>query len=98
MVNVSVETPPGAMAAGANALAMDGGATTKMLAEAVPPVATRNTPVPSSNVPVILPLTLFLVPAAVPFTFTENEQEAAAARLRLLRLMVPLPAAALIVE
>src|SRR6516164_558366 len=53
MVKVRVETPPGGIATGANALLIAGGATTTILAEALPPVMTRKVPVPSSKVPVI---------------------------------------------
>lgn len=38
IVKLNVETPPGVIPAGVNAFAIDGGATTVILAEAVPPV------------------------------------------------------------
>ena len=57
-VKVSVETPFTAMAVGLNALAMEGGATTTMDAEAVPPVP--------PSVEVMSPVVLFCVPAAMP--------------------------------
>ena len=60
-----------AMFAGLNTLAIDGGATTLMLAEAVPPVP------PSTDV--TLPVVLFCVPAAIPVTFTEKVHDALAA-------------------
>ena len=49
------------------ALAMDGGATTPTLAEAVPPVP--------PSVEVTLPVVLFCAPAAMPVTFTANVHE-----------------------
>lgn len=58
---------------GLNALAIEGGATTTMLAEAAPPVP------PSFDVTALV--VLFLVPALVPVTFTLKVQEALAARL-----------------
>src|SRR5215469_189614 len=61
------------MPLGANALAVDGGATTAMLAEAVPPVP--------PSVDVTAPVVLFCCPAAVPVTFTLNVQEAVTARV-----------------
>src|SRR5262249_45538374 len=61
------------MPLGVNALAVDGGATTAMLAEAVPPVP--------PSVDVTAPVVLFCCPAAVPVTFTLNVQEAVTARL-----------------
>ncbi len=68
-----------AMFAGLNTLAIDGGATTLMLAEAVPPVP------PSTDV--TLPVVLFCVPAAIPVTFTENVHDALAASDAPLRLI-----------
>jgi hypothetical protein len=66
-VKVSVETPFTAMAVGLNAFAMEGGATTTMDAEAVPPVP--------PSVEVMSPVVLFWVPGAMPTTFTENVHE-----------------------
>ena len=57
---------------GLNALAIDGGATTLTLAEAVPPVP--------PSVEVTLPVVLFCCPAAMPVTFTENVQEVLCAK------------------
>ena len=54
-------------------MAIDGGATTLMLAEAVPPVP--------PSVEVTLPVVLFCSPAAMPVTFTENVQDALAAKV-----------------
>ena len=68
-----------AMLLGLNTLAIEGGATTLMEAEAVPPVP--------PSVEVTLPVVLFCVPAAVPVTFTENVQELLAARLAPVRLI-----------
>jgi hypothetical protein len=79
--------------AGLNTLAIDGGATTLMLAEAVPPVP--------PSVEVTLPEVLFLVPAVVPVTSTEKVQEEPAAGDAVSvppdKLMVLLPAVAVIV-
>src|SRR5437899_10532779 len=55
-----------AMVEGVNTLAIDGGATTLMLAVAVPPVP--------PSVEVTLPVVLVWRPAAVPVTFTEKVQ------------------------
>ena len=72
-VKVSVETPFTAMIVGLKALAMEGGATTSMEADAVPPVP--------PSVEVIAPVVLFCVPGAMPTTFTEKLQELDAARV-----------------
>src|SRR5262245_17865432 len=71
MVKLSVDTPLGAIAVGLNALAIDGGATTLMVAVAVPPVIGRNVLLPSSNVAFTWPVVLLLFPPLVPVTFTE---------------------------
>jgi len=68
----------------AKALAMAGGATTPMLADAVPPLP--------PSVEVTFPVVLFLVPAAVPVTFTEKVQVVLAAKLAPARLTTLLPA------
>ena len=73
MVNVSDVVPFSGTKAAPNALAIDGGATTLMLAEAVPPVP--------PSVDVTFPVVLFCVPAAVPVTFTAKVHEVLAARL-----------------
>ena len=70
-------------------MAMDGGATTLIEAEAVPPVP------PSFEV--TWPVVLFFVPAVVPVTLTEKVQDALAARLAPVRLTLPDPATAVIV-
>src|SRR5260370_1350216 len=79
MVKVSDVVPFSGIAAAPKALAIEGGATTLMLADAVPP-----TP-PSFEL--ILPVVLFCVPAAVPATFTANVQEVRCARVAPDRLM-----------
>jgi hypothetical protein len=89
IVKVSDVVAFSAMLAGLNTLAIDGGATTLMEAEAVPPVP--------PSVDVTLPVVLFLVPAVVPVTFTENVQELLAARVPPARLTAPEPAVAVIV-
>ena len=78
-VKVSVLTPFTGMPVGLNALAMEGGATTLIEAEAVPPVP--------PSVEVTLPVVLFCVPAAVPVTSTEKVQEVLWARVAPERLM-----------
>jgi hypothetical protein len=78
-----------AMLLGLKTLAIDGGATTLMDAEAVPPVP------PSTEV--TLPVVLFCVPAAMPVTFTENVQELLAAIVPPLRLITFVPCVAVIV-
>jgi hypothetical protein len=71
IVNVSELVPFNVVVVGLNAFAIDGGATTAMLAEAVPPVP----PLAEVTAPVVL----FCVPAAVPLTFTLKVHEALAA-------------------
>jgi len=89
MVNVSEVVAFSAMLLGLNTLAIDGGPTTLIEAEAVPPVP------PSTEV--TLPVVLFCVPAAIPVTFTENVQELLAAIVPPLRLITFVPAVAVIV-
>jgi hypothetical protein len=89
IVNVSEVVAFRAMVLGLNTLAIDGGATTLIEAEAVPPVP--------PSVEVTFPVVLFCVPAAVPVTLTENVQEALAAIVPPLRLMTFVPATAVIV-
>lgn len=79
MVNVSEVVAFNAIAVGLNALAIDGGASTLMLADAVPPVP------PSFEVTALV--VLFCWPAAVPVTFTLKVHEVPAARLAPLRLI-----------
>ena len=71
IVKVSEVVAFTAIVAGLNALAMDGGASTVMLADAVAPVP--------PSVEVTGPVVLFCVPVAVPVTFTLNVQEELAA-------------------
>src|SRR6516164_8084645 len=63
MVNVNEVVAFNGMLLGLNTLAIDGGATTLMLAVAVPPVP--------PSVEVTFPVVLVCKPAAVPVTFTE---------------------------
>jgi len=76
-VNVSDVVALTEIVDGLKTFAIDGGACTLMLAEAVPPVP--------PSVEVTLPVVLFCVPAAIPVTFTENVQEDEAAMLWLRR-------------
>src|SRR5262245_855972 len=94
MVKVSVETALGVMTVGLNALVIDGGATTAMLAEAVPPVSGRNVPVPSSNVAVTWLVVLFLVPAVVPVTLSETVHELEPGSVKEVMTMLPVPESA----
>src|SRR5215470_3582224 len=89
IVNVSEVVAFNAMLEGWNTLAIDGGATTLMLAEAVPPVP--------PSVELTFPVVLFCSPAAVPVTFTEKVQELLAARVAPDRLITFVPAVAVIV-
>ena len=79
MVNVSEVVPFTLIDEGLKTLAMDGGASTLTLAEAVPPVP------PSFEVTALV--VLFCRPAAVPVTFTENVQEELAAMVPPVRLI-----------
>ena len=79
IVNVREVVAFRAMPEGLKTLAIDGGATTLIEAEAVPPVP--------PSVDVTLPVVLFCVPAAIPVTFTENVQELLAAIVPPLRLI-----------
>jgi hypothetical protein len=90
IVNVSVVVPFRGMPVGLNALAMLGGATTKM--EAVLLVV----PVPPS-VEVMAPVVLLSVPALIPRTFTENVHEPEKTRVAPERLTLLEPAVAVIV-
>jgi hypothetical protein len=89
MVKLRVEFPFGETAVGLKAFTMDGGATTTMLAEAVPPAP--------PSVEVTFPVVLFSVPAAIPVTFTANVHEPAAARVAPVRLIAPVPGVAVMV-
>src|SRR5580765_7715302 len=89
IVNVSEVVAFSAIVEGLNTFAIDGGASTFTLAEAVPPVP--------PSVEVTLPVVLFCCPAAVPVTFTENVQELLAAMVPPERLITLVPAVAVIV-
>jgi hypothetical protein len=89
MVKVSEVVAFFEMLVGLNTLAITGGASTLIEAEAVPPVP--------PSVDVTLPVVLFCSPAVMPVTFTEKVQDALAARLAPDRLMVLVPAVAVIV-
>lgn len=89
MVNVSEVVPFTLIDAGLNTLAMDGGASTLMLAEAVPPDP------PSVEVTALV--VLFCSPAAVPVTFIENVHEEFAAIVPPVRLITFVPAVAVMV-
>jgi hypothetical protein len=80
MVKVSEVVAFSAMLLGLKTLAIEGGATTLIDAEAVPPVP--------PSVEVTFPVVLFCVPAAMPVTLTENVQLELAARVAPLRLIV----------
>src|SRR6185437_10955522 len=71
IVNMSEVVAFRTMLLGLNTLAIDGGASTLTLAEAVPPVP--------PSVEVTLPVVLFCKPAAIPVTFIEKVQEPLAA-------------------
>jgi hypothetical protein len=90
VVNVSEVVAFSAIAAGLNALAIDGGATTLRVAVLL------GAPVPPS-VELTAPVVLALAPAVVPVTFTENVQEPLAAIVPPVRLTVPEPATAVMV-
>jgi hypothetical protein len=89
IVNVSDVVAFTAIAEGLNTLAMDGGAATLTLAEAVPPVP--------PCVDVTFPVVLFWFPAAIPVTFTENVQEVLGASVAPDRLAIFVPCVAVIV-
>jgi hypothetical protein len=86
MLKVSAEFVLGAIAAGLKSLAIEGGATTSRLADAVPPLP--------PCVEVTGPVVLFFVPAVVPVTFTENVHVVLAPKVAPDKLTVPAPAAA----
>src|SRR5580658_6935222 len=89
MVNVSELVAFKAIAVGLKTSAIDGGATTAIEAEAVPPVP--------PCVDVIAPVVLFCCPAAVPVTFTEKVHELLCARVAPVRLIALVPCVAVIV-
>jgi hypothetical protein len=83
IVKVSEVVAFKAMLLGLKALAIDGGATTLIKAEAVPPLP--------PSVEVTLPVVLFCVPAAIPVTLIENVQLVFAARVAPLKLITFVP-------
>jgi hypothetical protein len=89
IVKLSPEMPFGEMPAGVNAFEIEGGATTEILAEAVPPIP----PCVEATFPVVL----FCVPAAVPVTLTEKVHEVLLANVAPLRLITFVPAASVTV-
>ena len=89
IVKVSDVVAFSAMLLGLKTFAIEGGATTLIEAEAVPPVP--------PSVDVMFPVVLFCVPAAMPVTLTENVQLALAARVAPLRLIAFVPWVAVIV-
>jgi len=89
MVKVSDVVVFSAMVTGLKALAIEGGATTVMEAEAVPPAP--------PSVEVTLPVVLFWTPALVPVTSTENVHPLLAVRVAPDKLMLFVPATAVIV-
>ena len=89
MVNVREVVPLCAIVDGANTFAIDGGACTLTLVEAVPPVP--------PSVEVTLPVVLFCSPAAIPVTLIEKVQEPLAAIEPPDKLITLVPAVAVIV-
>src|SRR5882724_10749606 len=73
IVNVNDVVAFRAIVVGLNTFAIDGGASTLRIAEAVPPVP--------PSVELTFPVVLFFVPAAAPVTFTANVHELLAAML-----------------
>jgi hypothetical protein len=88
-VKVSKDVPFTTIAAGVNTLAIEGGASTATLADAVPPVP--------PSVDVTAPVVLFFAPAVVPVTFKWKLQLLPAGRVPPDRLITLLPAVAVIV-
>jgi hypothetical protein len=88
-VKVRAVVPFKGIAAAPKALAIEGGATTLIDAEAVPPVP--------PSVDVTLPVVLFCVPATAPVTFTEKVHEVLAAIAAPAKLITLVPAVAVIV-
>src|SRR5258708_29325777 len=89
MVKVSVVVPFSGRLAAPNALAIAGGATTAIEAQAVSPVP--------PSVDVTLPVVLFCAPAAMPVTFTANVHDVLAAKLAPVRLITLVACVAVIV-
>ena len=88
MVSVSEVVPFTGMFVAPKALAMDGGATTTMLADAIPPFP--------ASADVTAPVVLFFVPALVPVTLTAKLHVALAANVAPIRLRPFAPAVAVI--
>jgi hypothetical protein len=80
-VNVSEVEPPSAIPVAPKAFAIDGGASTDRVADAVPPVP------PCTEI--MLPVVLFFVPVVVPVTLTAKVQELLCARVAPDRLTAP---------
>jgi hypothetical protein len=89
IVKVSDVVPFSGITAAPKAFAIEGGATTLMLADAVPPVP--------PSVDVTFPVVLFLVPALVPVTFTANVHEVDDATVAPVRLTTFVACVAVIV-
>jgi hypothetical protein len=89
IVKVREVVPFKGIAAAPNALAIEGGATTLIDADAVPPVP--------PSVDVTLPVVLFCVPATAPVVFTEKVHEVLDARVAPTKLIAFVPAVAVIV-
>ena len=89
IVNVSDVVAFRAIVVGLNTFAIDGGASTLRIAEAVPPVP--------PSVELTFPVVLFFVPAAAPVTFTANVHELLAAMLAPDKLMMFVPEVAVMV-
>jgi hypothetical protein len=89
IVKVSDVVPFNGIFGEPKALAIEGGETTLMLADAVPPVP------PSTEV--TFPVVLFLVPAVVPVTFTANVHEVDDARAAPVKLITFVACVAVIV-
>jgi hypothetical protein len=89
IVNVRDVVAFSAIPVGLKVFVIEGGVTTLMLAEAVPPVP--------PSVELMLPVVLFFVPAVVPVIFTANVHELLEAIVPPKRLIVPDPAVAVTV-
>jgi hypothetical protein len=89
MVKVNEVVAFNAIVLGVKTLVIDGGATTLMLAVAVPPVP--------PSVDVTFPVVLFCIPATVPVTFTVNVHDEFAASVAPDKLITFVPCVAVIV-
>src|SRR5260370_26814857 len=97
MTKLRVETPFCPMNPGLKALVIEGGRSTKTLADAELPVIPWKFPPPWSKVPVMGLVTLFWVPELILVTFTEYEQYAEPRRFKTCRAMLELPGLAVTV-